>query len=176
MSIKLVLWFLIPVISGVVILLAGIIFMVKDSRRKKKEESVETQDWETTGGKIIASHLNQHEARKEDASGVHVDINYEPIIEYVYTVKDVEYRSSKVFPGDHIYFGQAVAQEILDQHRLNSFVPVKYDPADPTNSILENRPEGENYVRTAGLVLTSFGGLVCCFTGFMVVFFMIGKY
>jgi len=163
--------FVVPVVAGVLILLAGIIALAVDSRKKKKTELVETQDWETTGGKIISVRLDQHESRKEDATGIHLDINYEPLIEYVYTVKDVEYRSNKVFPGEHIYFGQAAATEILDQHRLNSYVPVKYNPEDPSMSSLENRPKGENYFHLAGLVLTALGILVCCFSTFMIFIF-----
>jgi hypothetical protein len=176
MTTEFVLRFVIPVVAGVVILLAGIISLAVDSRRKKTIVPVETQGWETTGGKIISVRLEQHEVRREDTAGVHLDINYEPIIEYVYTVKDIEYRSNHVFPGDHVYFGQAAAQEILDQHRLNSYTPVKYNPEDPAMSSLENRPDGENYVRLAGLVFTSLGVMVCCFSMFMVLIFVVGRY
>jgi hypothetical protein len=165
----------IPVIAGVIILLAGIIFLAIDSRKKKKEAEVETHHWKTTGGKIIASRLERHETSREDAKGVHLDINYEPVIEYVYNVKDVEYRSNKVFPGENIYFGQAVAQDIIDHHRLNSYVPVKYNPEDPNMSSLENRPEEENYIRLTGLVFTAFGVMVCCFSIFMALLAM-GQY
>lgn len=175
MNITFVLLFIVPVVAGAIILVVGAIFLVIDSRRKKKTEQVETSDWETTGGKIISVRLEKHEAGKEDGTGLHIDINYEPIIEYVYTVKDAEFRSNKVFPGDHIYFSQSAAQEILDQHRLNSYVPVKYNPEDPSMSSLEERPQGTNYVYLAGLVLTSFGLLVCCFATFMTLL-ALGKY
>jgi len=175
MDIRFVLYFVVPVILGAVILVAGAIFLVIDSRRKKQAGDVETGDWETTGGKIIASHLEQHEARKDDQTGTHIDINFEPIIEYVYTVNNQEYRSNKVFPGDHIYFSQKAAQEILNEHPLNMYMPVKYMPDDPSVSSLENRPGGTNYMHVFGLVFTSFGVLVCCFTTFMT-FIVMGRY
>jgi hypothetical protein len=175
MDTRFVLYFVVPVVGGTVILLAGLIFLFIDNRKKKKNGDVETGEWETTGGKIIASHLERHEARKDDKTGTHIDINYEPIIEYVYTVKNEEYRSNKVFPGDHIYFSEKDAQQILDEHPLNMYMPVKYNPEDPNISSLENRPHATDYVHVLALVFTSFGALVCCFTTFMT-FIVMGKY
>ena len=174
MDIMFVLYFIVPVILGAVILLVGIIILFVDSHRKKKAGAVETSDWGTTGGKITSAHLEQHEERKDDASGTHIDIGYEPVVEYVYTVDGQEYRSNNVFPGENIYFSKSNAQEILDEHPINKYVPVSYDPDDPATSSLEPRPEGVNYFHLIGLVLTSFGVLVCCFTSFMA-FILIGK-
>jgi hypothetical protein len=168
-------YFILPVIFGVVILVMGVVFVYIDNRRKKERGEGELDKWETTGGKIVASHLNQHEARQENASGTHIDINFEPIIEYVYTVSEVEYRSEKVYPGEHVYFSQKAAQEVLDEHPLNKYVPVTYNPDNPSESMLEKRPETGDFIHVAGLVLTSFGVLVCCFSTFMMLI-MVGKY
>jgi hypothetical protein len=167
MNTTFVLYFVVPSLLGTGILLIGVILLAVASRSRKKSGEVEVGDWPLTGGKILTSRLDQHETRKDDKSGTHVDINYEPVVEYVYTVKDVEYRGNKVFPGESIYFSQSAAQEILDQHQQNLYVPVRYNPDDPSVSSLEKRPEGTNYFHMIGLVLTSFGILACCFTSFM---------
>ena len=162
-----VLYFVVPVILGVVILLAGGIFLTIDARRKKKDGQVDIYDWASTGGKINSVKLNKHEAQKEDTKGLHIDINYEPFIEYSYTVNDVEYHSNKVFAEEHAYFSQKDAQAILDQHPVNTYVKVKYDPKDPSISAIEQLEENTSNFRIFGLVLTSFGFMVCCFISFI---------
>ena len=54
------------------------------------------------GGKILAAHLGEHETRHSDSHGTHVDITYEPVVEYVYTIDNAEYHGSKVFPGEDL--------------------------------------------------------------------------
>ncbi len=162
-----VLYFVVPVILGVVILLAGGIFLTIDARRKKKDGQVDIYDWDSTGGKINSIKLDKHETQREDTKGVHIDISYEPLIEYAYTVKDVEYRSNKVFAEEHAYFSQKDAQAILDQHPVNTYVKVKYDPKDPSISAIEQLEENTSNYRIFGLVLTSFGMMVCCFVSFV---------
>lgn len=174
MNISYILYFVVPATLGAIIIITGAILLAVDARRKKKAGEVETADWLSTGGKIVSVQLNRHEARKDDTSGTHIDINFEPIVEYVYTVDNQEYRSTNVFPGDHIYFSEQAAQEILDEHPVNKYVPVNYDPKDPKNSSIENRPETQNKVHLAGMILTIFGVLVCCFTSFMT-FIIVGK-
>jgi len=170
-----ILFFIVPVILGVVITLTGVVFLIIDARRRKEAGIVETQGWETTGGKIVASNLEKDEVQKEDAGGVHIDFSYEPVVEYVYTIGEKEYRSSKIFPGEHIYFSEKIAREILDVYSLNKYMPVSYNPNNPDDSSLESRPEGTNYIYIMGLVFTSFGVLACCFATFMT-FIAIGKY
>ncbi len=168
-------YFLLPVIFGVVISVMGVVFLFIDSRRKKESGQIEIEDWDTTGGKIIATRINEVEVPKDNTSGVIINHNFEPIIEYVYTVKDAEYHGNRLFPGDHIYFSEPIALRILKDHPLNMYVPVKYNPDNPSESSLEKRPEGTNYIYLIGLIGTSFGVLVCCFTTVMI-FLIMGKY
>ena len=69
-----VLYFVVPVILGVIILLAGGIFLTIDARRKKKDGQVDIYDWDSTGGKINSVKLDKHETQREDTKGVHIDI------------------------------------------------------------------------------------------------------
>lgn len=174
MNTTFMLYFVVPTILGAVILIAGVIFLAVDARRKKMAGEVETSDWLSTGGKIVSVQLNRHEVKKEGQDGAKVEFNFEPIIEYVYTVDNSEYRSTRVFPGEHVYFSEHAAKEILDEHPVNNYVQVIYDPKDPQNSSIEKRPEGPNRVYLAGLVLTIFGILACCFTSFMA-FIIVGR-
>jgi hypothetical protein len=151
-----------------------VILLIIASRNKKKADQGEIEDWSTTGGKIISARLSEHEVRKTDKRGTHIDITYEPVIEYSYVVDDVEQRGNKFFPGETTYFSQSEAQEILDKHPVNTYVPVHYNPQDPSVSSLEERSQDSNIVFVAGWIFTAFGISVCCFTSFMT-FIIVGK-
>ena len=123
--------FVLPIVLGTVILATGSALLIWNSRHSKRDGQVEADDWPMAGGKILAAHLGEHETRHSDSHGTHVDITYEPVVEYVYTIDNAEYHGSKVFPGGDSDFGQAEAQEIIDRYPLNSYAPVRYDPENP---------------------------------------------
>lgn len=174
MDTKYILYFVVPSVIGTCILLIGVILLIIAARKKKKADQGETGDWVTTGGKVTAAHLEKHEAQKNDKRGTHIDITYEPVVEYRYTVDNVEYTGNKFFPGESTYFSESEAQELLGQHPLNSFVPIHYNPEDPSVSSLEERSQDSNVVYLAGWTLTAFGICVCCFTSFMI-FLIVGQ-
>jgi hypothetical protein len=167
--------FVLPIVLGIVILLTGGGLLLWNSRRNKRAGNVEAEDWLTTGGKILAGHLGEHENRWADKQGKHIDITYEPVVEYVYTVDNVEYQGSKVFPGADSDFGEAEAQEIIDRYPLNSYVPVRYDPENPSSSSLETHsPHTRHRLLVAAQTLIALGTGVCCFTFFMM-FILVGN-
>lgn len=173
MDISFVLYFVVPSILATIILVIGGVLLGVDFSRRRRAGSVEIGEWASTGGKILTASLGQHESPKQDEGGTQTVVDYEPVVEYVYTVKGVEYRGNKLFPGESLYFSQDAAQQMLDQYPLNAYVPVKYNPDDPSVSTLEKRPERTNYLYVIGLALTIFGVVACCFTSFMAFVFSI---
>jgi len=172
MDIRFVLYFVVPSILATIILVIGAALLGIDVYKRRKAGSVEIGEWSSTGGKILTASLGQHESPKQDKSGTQTVIDYEPVVEYAYTVKGVEYRGNKLFPGESLYFSHDAAQERLDQYPP-AYVPVKYNPNDPSISTLEKQPEGTNYLHVIGLALTLFGVVSCCFTSFMAFIFSI---
>ncbi|MEW5938715.1 MAG: DUF3592 domain-containing protein [Chloroflexota bacterium] len=170
-----VLYFVVPFSLGALFFLGGGILLLINSRKNKGESDDETEGWLMTGGKILAARIEEQESKTSDASGTHIDISYEPIVEYAYNVNGVEYRGNKVFPGKSDSLGQQKAQEFMEKYPVNAYAPVRYDPKDPANSSLEehgfHRP---NRLLLAGQVLLAFGIMVCCFTSFML-FLLIGR-
>ena len=167
MDTRYILYFVVPSAIGTFILLIGVILLIIAARKKKKADQGETGDWGTTGGKVTAVHLEKHETQKTDRRGTHINITYEPVVEYRYTVDNVEHTGNKFFPGEATYFSESEAQELIDQHPLNSYVPIHYNPEDPSISSLEERARDSSVVYLAGWTLTAFGICVCCFTSFM---------
>lgn len=159
MDIKILLYFVVPLSLGIIITLTGAILLFVASRKKPKVAQVDIEEWSTTGGKIISAHMGERQSND----------TYEPIVEYVYTVNDTEYRGNKIFAGENVGYKNEAAQEILDQHPMNTYVPVRYNPENPSESALEAQPHPMNFMTLAGWVLTGFGVCACCFTTFMVV-------
>lgn len=151
-------YFVVPLSLGVIITLTGAILLFVNSRKKPKAGEVDIGDWATTGGKVTSARLDERQPND----------TYEPIIEYVYTVNDAEYHGNKVFPGENAGTKKVAAQEILDKHPVNMYVPVRYNPQNPSESALEAQPHPMNFTATAGWVLTGFGVCTCCFTTFMI--------
>ena len=175
MNFTFMLAFVLPVVLGTVILVTGGVLLFLNSRRRKRSGDIETGDWQIAGGKILAAHLGEPEAGHSDKSDPGAGVTFEPVVEYVYTVNNVEYRGSKVFPGGDSDFGQVEAQSIIDKYPLNSYAPVRYDPDNPANSSLEaNSPHNTHRLLVAGQTLIALGIGICCFTFFMM-FILVGK-
>jgi Protein of unknown function (DUF3592) len=171
-----ILAFVVPIVLGTVILAIGGALLFWNSRRTKRGGKVETQDWQTTGGKVLAAHLEEHSAPSGDKPDAPVIKTYEPVVEYVYTVSGVEYHGSKVFPGGDSDFGQEEAQDITDRYPLNSYALVRYDPQNPSASSLEEHsPHSTHYLLVAAQSLIALGIGVCCFTFFMM-FILVGRF
>ena len=118
--------------------------------------------------------MEKRESQVDHKKGTLIDITYEPIVDYVYVVKDVEHHGNSVFPGISEKFDEKASQEILNKYPLNTYVPVRYNPDDPSVSALMPHPGHPDYIQMAGYLLTGFGLSVCCFTSFMA-FIIVGN-
>ena len=167
-----VLFFVIPSVAGAVFLILGGIFWQVALNRRKKSGVVSIDDWEKTGGKVLTARLEQHESQHADKAGKHIDIAFEPIIEYVYQVKDVEYQGNKVFAGLAEKMGEEDAKEIMQSYSANSYVQVRYDPNNPADSALLPHPDHASNTMITAYLLVAFGSSVCCFTLFMGLIFV----
>lgn len=157
MDARFILYFVVPLSLGIVITLVGVILLFVDSRKKPKAGEINIEDWPTTGGKVTTARLGEKQTGD----------TYEPVIEYVYTVNDAQYHGNKIFPGENPSSKKEAAQEILNKHPVNMFVPVRYNPTNPSESALEVQSQPMNFLVLAGWVLSGFGVLSCCFTAFM---------
>jgi hypothetical protein len=173
MDIKFVMYFVVPFVLATIILVIGVALLWISVYRRRRAGRVEIGEWPLTGGKILAARLAPHESPRQDKDRTQTALDYEPVVEYAYTVKGVEYQGNRLFPGESLYFSQGAAQKMLDQYPLNAYVPVQYDPNDPSKSTLEKQPQGTDYLYVGGLSLTIFGVVALCFTSFMAFIFAI---
>ena len=162
MDTKFILYFVVPAVLIVGITVMGLVFLSISARRKKKAGLIEIGDWATTGGKILSVRIDPHQA-----GASHAGEDFEPHVEYAYTVNNIEYQGKKVFPGESDGFSEAAAKKILSQYPLNGYVQVRFNPQDPSDSALQPHSRRTEFLTTAGYVMTGFGVISCCFTSFM---------
>ena len=167
MDLRFLLYFIVPTVLGVIIFIAGVSLMLIAARREKKLGFVDIETWDTAGGKVLSARIEQHEAPPSNKDSETIDQIYEPIVEYAYFVGDTEYHGSKVFPGDSEKLKKDQAQKIIDEYPLNTYVPVRYNPEEPSKSALMPAPKRQDFIQMGGWLFTGFGISVCCFTGLM---------
>jgi hypothetical protein len=163
MDIKYELYFVLPFVLTAAISLVGLLLLSVSYRAKKRSGQIEIENWSIAGGKVLSLHLINSQPDAAAGNGE----TYDPLVEYVYVVDDAEYRGNRVFPGKSASLTRTAAQEILDKYPLNSFVPVRYNPEDPSESALEAESPRMTRVNTLGWIFTGFGVCACCFTTFM---------
>ena len=161
MDTRFVLYFIVPIVLGIIILLAGVVLVSIASRRNRKAGEIDITDWGLTGGKVLSGRLEEQAAQAAGAA------TYSPVVDYVFVVNDVEHHGDTVFAGANENLAKAAAQEILDRYPANTYVPVRYNPENPSESALMPHTHRPDYVWMGGWVFTAFGLSVCCFTMLM---------
>jgi hypothetical protein len=106
---------------------------------RKKTNQVETGDWLVAGGKVTAVQPDS--------------------VQYSYTAGSAEFTGTTPLP----------AGTSPNMYSANMYVPVRYNPKNPTDSMLDNLPRSANYMNFFGWLFAAFGILACCFTGFMAI-------
>ena len=134
MNANFILYFIVPLVLGTGITLAGAVLLFVDARRKMKE--VDTGDWLVVGGKVTS--VQPDGAR------------------YVYVINGTELKGESALPQKHSF-------------SENAYVPVRYNPKNPAESVLDNQPVSTNYLSFFGWLFAAFGVVSCCFTGLMAV-------
>lgn len=155
-------YFIIPISLGTAITLAGAILLAIDSRRKQKVVQAQGPAWETTGGKVVAIHMEKRQPASDQAEALQA-----PVVDYVYNVEEKEYSGRIIFPESERETNPEAVEEFLERFPMNAYVPVRFNPEDPSISNLDAKQWRSNRIRFIGLLCTYFGISVCCFTSFM---------
>lgn len=154
-------YFIVPISLGTAITLAGAILLAIDSRRRQKIVQAQGPAWETTGGKVVAINMEKGQPAPNQDLAPRV-----PVVDYVYSVDEKEYAGRISFePG--VETDPEAVEAFLERYPVNAYVPVRFDPDDPSVSHLEESRRRSNRIRFIGLLCTYFGISVCCFTSFM---------
>ena len=108
--------------------------------------------WPAAAGTIIVSNLQ----RSRDSDGESL---YRPEVSYRYSANGEEFIASRTRYGDSLALSwSAPAARIARRYPVGAVVPVRYDPGDPAESVLEPGLNGLIVAGAAfGALFTSLG-------------------
>jgi hypothetical protein len=101
----------------------------------------QAQSWPSAPGKVVRSEVTSY----QELSDGHSVTRYRPEVEYVYSVRGLDYHSTQVKLGVTVSGGEGAAKRAAEKYKVGDAVAVHYDPADPGNAALEN-PTGMSWI------------------------------
>lgn len=143
-----------------VLLFAGIgAFLIYYSiRSRKKAES--SQGWPSTVGHVTEARVSHH--TNTDADGDTQD-SYSPEVRYHYSIAEQEYESSKIgFGLQQSYSSRSKAEQALTSFPQGSQVTVYYNPANPSDAVLERKAGGSTLSLVLGIIFLLVGLCIGC--------------
>lgn len=160
MDISTALAFLIPICLASVFGILGVGFFIFGIVQRRKAKTTET--WPTARGVITSSRLDQKTRVEHDDEGTSTSVSYTPVVEYTYQVGQASYQGNRIFPGSTMSYDLGTAQGIINRYQPDAPVTVHYDPADPTQAVLETKSKGGNLFMILGGIFTVLGFLGFC--------------
>ncbi len=112
--------------------------------------------WPTAGGEVLVSQVEvrKHYDRKRRTTSY----TYCPIIRYAYEAGGVRRESSSVRFGQSETGGKGWAERLVAKYPAGSSLVARYDPADPTTSVLETEWSSQRFI--TGLIFIFAGTLI----------------
>jgi len=152
---------------GGVFFLLGVGLVIFGIVQRKKAKTTET--WPTANGTIVSSRLDQNTRTERRDGHTYTSTSYAPIVEYTYEIGGKPYQGNRIFPGATMSYDLGTAQGIVNRYQPGAAVTVHYDPADPTQAVLETKSKGGNLFLIIGAVFAVLGTIGCC-VGVVLVF------
>ena len=133
--------FIVTIVTIPFLIFIGILFIVMLRSVLKGSAS---KRWPATDGRILSSEVTSH--RSLDSDGTHTTM-YEPAIQYEYNAKGQRYQSKEIgFGGIDGTSSTDFADGIVAKYPMGSAVQVFYNPAKPSEAVLEHSGAGCNMV------------------------------
>jgi hypothetical protein len=145
---------------GVAFFLLGAGLAIFGFVQRKKAKTAET--WPTASGSIVSSRLDQSAHTEHDDEHTYTSTSYRPVVEYTYEVGGKSHQGNRVFPGASMSYDHGTAQGIVNRYQPGAIVTVHYDPADPTQAVLETKSKGGNLFLILGAGFAVLGIVGCC--------------
>lgn len=117
---------------------------------KTRQQADASQGWPSVQGQVVDTHVD-HSARS-DADGDMVD-SYNPMVNFTYQVGGNTYHGDKVsYSPQRSFDSEAKAQAALQRYPVGGSVTVYYNPANPSESVLEKSAGGFAVSLVIGIV------------------------
>jgi hypothetical protein len=125
----------------------GVFVVVLRARRKVRS----SQNWLSTNGHVQMSYI---EPRTSHSSEGGTSTSYYPVVLYEYIVNGQRYQSNRIRFGMEVGYGWTQpAQNLVNKYPAGSVPQVFYNPADPTDAVLERTASTSNRVLTCVVIV-----------------------
>lgn len=122
--------FILAVLFGFLGLLFSVMFWDKLNLDKK------IRNWPSVPGKITSSRIEERlSARRNGASGR--SKRYMPVVKYSFTVTGTVYHGERIGNGIYVGITRGAPERVMKRFPAGATVPVYYDPAAPSEAVLE---------------------------------------
>src|SRR3954465_2652022 len=133
--------FIVTVVTIPFLIFIGILVIVMLRSVRKGSAG---KHWPATDGRILSSEVTSH--RSLDSDGTHTTI-YEPAVQYEYNANGQRYQSKEIsFGGIDGTSSTDFAEGVVAKYPLGSAVQVFYNPAKPSEAVLEHSGAGCNMI------------------------------
>ena len=152
-----------PLAVGGIFASIGIGMLIFGQTQRAKAKATET--WPTLSGAIVSSHIDQQRRTQRSQGRTYTRTTHMPVVEYTYELGGKTFRGSKIFPGANMSFDLGTAQGIINRYQAGQPTTVHYNPADPTQAVLETKAKGGNLLFILGAVFAVIGLVACLAAG-----------
>jgi len=123
-------------------------------RAASKAKASET--WPVVPGKVLSTEVRVEESNDNDGGST---TWYNPIVEYAYSVAGAEHQGRRLRFGNPRSASRKKADAAIAPYSAGATVPVRYNPEDPKECVLETRKPSPIYLIMAlfGLPFVGFG-------------------
>lgn len=146
------------VVFGGAFLIIGLVLTLVAILQYRKAKKI-GQTWLTCAGIVQGTNLEAHSSHNSDGSP---SINYYPQVFYQYTVNGQLYTGNRIGFG-RVFYDYSTACRKLKPYPQGAPVVVHYDPADPSQAVLETKAMGGWIFLLIGIVFTVIGVLALIF-------------
>lgn len=114
------------------------------------------ESWPSAAGTIHGCTIVEEESTDRDG---HSSTWYRPVVDYGYSAGGRDHRGERLRFGNYRSASRDKAEKMLARYRAGGAVPVRYNPDDPTECVLETARPGPLYLVMAafGLLFVGFG-------------------
>ena len=149
---------LLPLLLLLIFGVLGIVFLAVALVSRQKAQT--SQRWPTAAARVLASEVKEHVRHDSDNQ---TQFSYEPVVEYNYAVGGQTYASRRIAYGANS-FGRGQAQKMIERYPVGSAVTARYNPANPTEAVLETTAAGATLFLILGIVFLVLCLISSCFT------------
>jgi hypothetical protein len=115
------------------------------------------ESWPTAMGRVLSCEVVEEESTDNEGAGTNTW--YRPVVRYSYSAGGRELQGSRLGFGNYRSGSRARAELAMAPYAVGSTPPVRYNPDNPQECVLETKKPGPVYLVMAafGLLFVAFG-------------------